>query len=314
MSLINTILKEVTQESNSEVILTSDDMLFHGTGEDFPPNNLRGGGDDVLWTTTSSLIAQTYIPVAGSTTYASTKWFTKPHKSNHAQKMQKQLGIEFTDVTYNNEQPTSWKTPKVFRFKPEEKYNEKLRQLTKGETDRTVLTHLYKKHIDIDKLKNEYVNEQLSKLGYTPENKDDYTKNHKWVLKTSGDEILPYSYRKAGKLFILKPKQPLRLFDLTEGESRDSDLMDLDYHKYDMFQDKEDEGYDGIKITDFAQVDQQGNVGHTSYGLFKSSLSKIKIFDIIKVHHPDDFGKRSWELRTRHSKEYEQYLNIHGAN
>lgn len=308
MSIIKSLLKEFEQKDKKTVILTPDDTLFHGTGEDFPPNKLSRGGDGVLWTTTSSLIAQTYIPVAGSTSFISTRWFTKPHKSNHAQKMQKQLGIEFTDVTYNNEQPTSWKTPTVFRFKPQEKYNEKLRKLAKGETDRAVLTHLYKKHIDIDKLKNEYVNEQLGKLGYSPEDKDDYDMDHRWILKTSGDKILPFSYRKAGRLFILKPQQQLKLFDLTEGESKESDLLDLDYHKYDIFEEKEAEGYDGIKITDFAQVDQAGNVGHLSYGLFAPSLSKIKIFDIIKVHHPDDFGERSWNLRTRHSKEYEDYL------
>lgn len=327
MSLIKRILKEYEQVSPTEIRLSTKDTLFHATVEDFSADKLDTGGyDNVLWTTDSSLIASTYIPVSGSMSYTHTDMFIKPSRSGHSENMQKQLGIEFKNVEFQHNQPVSWSRPKVFSFKKEHEHNEKLFEKVKELTSQIQTTDDYdkkkelrsqyeeinKQFHDIDKLKREYVNNKLKALGYSPSREDDYSLNHRWEIKTSGSgDIYPANYRAEGRLFILKPKTTLRIFDLTRGGEVEGDMTDLDYHKHNIFQIAEEKGYDGVKINDFAQTEGEGNVGHTSIGLFKDTIKKMNVFDIIKAYHPEpeDFRNRVWELRTSKSKEYEEYLN-----
>ena len=318
MSLTRLLLKEWSQKSETEVILTPDDTLFHGTVEDFEPENISTGGyDNILWTTTSSLIAQTYIPDSSSSTLINTQYFFRPKQHDE---YAEQLGIVFKDVEWEGREAKSWKIPDAFKFPEAYKKNEenyaKARKLTKrieATDDPEEKNRLRKERdklsfFDIDKLKAEYVNNKLSALGYEPRRKDSYRNEHSWELKTKNGKIMPASYKSEGRLFILKPKTNLLLFDYTYAEEREPDLMNVDYHEHGLFRKVEKKGYDGIKITDFAQVEDRGNVGHMSYGIFKDSISKLKIYEVIKAYHPDDFEERSWKLRTRHSKEYEEFL------
>ena len=306
---LKTLLKEFKQVSEDELILTPKDRLFHGTVEEFEPEQLRGGGyDNVLWTTTSSLVAQTYIPVSPSEIFVSTKSFIRPNKG--FEREQAQLDIVFKDVKYDEyNRLRSYTPPPVLTFPDVQRRNDQIWKRISATNERQEKDKIVEDLVDIEKLSMDYVNDKLKELGYEPHQKSNYNEDHQWRLKISGFEIMPADYRVEGRLFILEPKQDLKLYDLTFSEKREPDLTDTDYHLIDLFERKQKEGYDGIKITDFAQVETQGNVGHFSYGIFKSAIKKLNIFDIIKVVHPDDFSERSWKKRTIDSKEYEDYLN-----
>ena len=98
---------------------------------------------------------------------------------------------------------------------------------------------------------------------------------------------MPADYQMRGKLFILIPDQDLNVYDMTYGGSIDGDLTDLDYHKTDFFDKLKQKGYDGVKINDFAQSNDQGNFGHTSIGLFKQALPKVHREVVQDVVHHD---------------------------
>jgi hypothetical protein len=82
--------------------------------------------------------------------------------------------------------------------------------------------------------------------------------------------------------------------DISTGEG---DLMDVQYHRHDMFQKAKQDGYDGIKIDDFAQLEEYGNFGHASIGLFYKD--KIRIKKIIDASHPEEGA-----FKNQYSKEY----------
>jgi len=100
-------------------------------------------------------------------------------------------------------------------------------------------------------------------------------------------------------LFVLEVISPLRILDISEGEG---DLLNLQYHKLDSFQQAKQDGYDGVKIDDFAQSETFGNYGHSSIGLFNKD--KIKIKKVIDASHPDE-----GESREMHSNAYKSSLN-----
>jgi hypothetical protein len=112
-----------------------------------------------------------------------------------------------------------------------------------------------------------------------------------------------------GRIFILKALEPIKIYDHTFGGEREGDLLDLDYHKINIFRSAEREGYDGIKINDFAQSEIWGNLGHTSIGLFDSSLSKFRWVTIPATNYDwedhDDFRRAT-------TPEYESLVRILG--
>jgi hypothetical protein len=319
MGIIKYILKEYRQESDNILYLTKDDVLFHGTGEDFLSDELTVGGyDKVLWTSTSSLVAQTYIPNSAGTYMLSTQTLSQAPRTQNDQstlELQRQLGIDYNDVQYDSYgRRSSHTTPKIFTttFKKEYDFNQSIRQKIRDggrNLSREELNELYDQLINTELLHNEFVNDKLqNEYGYKPFSKDSYNENYHWKINVQGNTIIKADEQLSGRLFVLKPKEDLKLFDMSLAESREPDLTDVDYHNINIFRKLEDGGFDGVKITDFAQVEKHGNVGHYSYGIFKNSISKLKIYTIIKAYHPKDFGERSWEMRTQHSKEYEQYL------
>lgn len=252
--------------------------LFHATGEPFNDNELRGGGyDNIIWTTTESAISQTYIPIAGVISHMSTENFIMPSKDSAVINLQKQMGLEFTDVEWKGFRAYSYRVLKT-----------PFADIDKAYWEDRENTDPKKPYINFEKMKLERVNKFIEdNLGYKPEREDSYGQNHSWVFKESHGEILPADYRKKGRLFILIPTQDLKIFDMTLGGSVEGDLTDLDYHKIDLFGQVEKKGYDGIKINDFAQSNDQGNFGHHSVGLFPRTLSKLTKEIIPDVIHHD---------------------------
>lgn len=154
----------------------------------------------------------------------------------------------------------------------------------------------------------ETINKALRELGYEPTESYGSDNDYTWDLKMShnadGDIILPADYRANGRLLIIKPKEDLRIFDYA-GDN-DGDLMDLDYHKLELFKKVEADGYDGIRINDFAQIENVGNFGHESIGLFKSTIPKLDIKSIPAVH-PTNFYNNHMNTGDYESKEYKEY-------
>jgi hypothetical protein len=260
--------------------------LFHSSGEPFDEKDLRGGGyDGMVWTTTDSAISQTYIPVAGSSMYMSTRNFLDPSRDQSIIGVQKAIGLEYDDITWRGNRAESYRTIKN-PFEDIERDSDS-----------------YYRSIP---LKNKVINDYLMNvLGYKPTSQD-YDNNFQWKLKMDGNSIMPANFQLKGKLFILIPNQDLNIYDMTYGGSIEGDLTDLDYHKTDFFDKLEQKGYDGVKINDFAQSNDQGNFGHTSIGLFKQALPKVDkevVQDV--VHHDLEPLNRDYR-----SPEYKKHRGI----
>lgn len=149
-------------------------------------------------------------------------------------------------------------------------------------------------------IKNQYVNQKLKELGYEPLEKG-YEENYQWKLKKSENEILPGDYRRKGQLYIIKPKRKMKLYDMAMGN--EPDLTERQYHELDTFDWAMQNGYDGVKINDFAQTESHGNIGHISYGFFKNAIKDLEMTAINDVVHPK-------ELNGPHSEEYKKYAGI----
>jgi hypothetical protein len=78
-------------------------------------------------------------------------------------------------------------------------------------------------------------------------------------------------------------------------------LTDPDYHKVNQFRKLEEEGYDGVKINDFAQVQDWGNIGHRSIGVFAKSIGKLQ-WEVITASHP------VYDINKMTTPEYDAYL------
>lgn len=290
--------------SPTELIIDKGTKLFHGTIENFDVRNIRPSGyDNVFWTVDNPAIAQTYIPKAGLTLHTSTKFIARPSKDDLTRKIQKALGIEYDydDVKFKGNQAVSYPIPKLFqqlRKKSDEldkKANNlytELRIIKNKIADNKVIEnekeliqkyHTLKdkydkaneisKKYDSEKIINNYINEKLiNEWGYTPIGKEEYNKNYQWKLISDNNPLEKADYSAQGRLLILTPQRDLKIIDTTHGGTREGDLTDVDYHRHDWFEQAQERGYDGIKINDFAQSEDQGNFGHTSYGLFKDTL------------------------------------------
>lgn len=275
-----------------DLIIKKGTELFHATGEPFEEKDLKGGGyDGLIWTTTDSSIAQTYIPVAPSEWFVSTESFLRPNENKELIALQKNMGIEFDDITWKGGRAQSYtviQNPFTALEKEEDKPDSN--------------------YLDIQRKKFDYVNNFLSNtLGYKPSTPDKYG-DHGWKLKVSNGEVMPADFRFKGRLFILVPNVDLKIYDMTDGETIEGDLTDVQYHSHKVFAMAKERGFDGVKINDFAQSNDQGNFGHTSIGIFPKSLSKMHkevVQDVI--HHDLDshYQSRDWK-----SPEYKKHRNI----
>ncbi len=334
---INYIINEAIKNiSDNEIIVEKGTPLFHGTLEPFEKLKLRGGGfDNMIWTTSNSVIAQTYIPRAGSEYMLQSKSIANPTDDDGIKRIQKQFGIEYSDVEYEHHRPISYKEAPIFEkkskeiyklekydyslYKKEQEFKKKADDFKNPElTDEFFkkwehIENLRKKISDklrnnnLEKYKNDYVNEKLKALGYKPKNTEDkYINNYYWrILLDKNYQIAPANFNAKGRLFILKPKRDLKIYDTTNKERIDPDLLNKDYYRFDWFEAAKKKGYDGIKINDFAQTEKMGNMGHTSIGLFPETIKDIEI-ETIPASHPDitqHYSTNNWD-----SPEYEKHI------
>jgi hypothetical protein len=196
---------------------------------------VRGGGyDKVFWTSEDSSIAQTYIPVSGSFMYLSSSSLSQPSTQETTRKMQKQIGINYTNIENRGNTVTSYKEADVFEKISDYYYNvrdrlfklENLLKKTKGERyekwesltweekgewakKEYKIEEQIKKETEnyhkskIEKIKNEFVNKKLEKLGYKPIDDFDRDGNYNWKIKIEDNKIMPENYRMKGRLLII---------------------------------------------------------------------------------------------------------------
>lgn len=258
---------EPTVQKGRDLILPAGSTLFHGSIEEFEESQLEVGGyDQILWTTDDKYgpaMAQSYIPVSGGSLYTTPKHIQYPSDNPTTQQIQRQLGI-FYDyetpgrITWGTGgRADSWPMPK----KPDGS------------------------QWGFEELSVELVDKMLREHGWEPKDGGSKTSPdwNTYEFRIHDDKILPTGGKATGRLFILKTQQPLKIYNYAGG--REGDLMDVDYHKIDLFRSVEQAGYDGIKINDFAQIDNWGNVGHQAIGIFAPSIPKLK-WSTIPAQHP----------------------------
>ncbi len=270
----------------------------------------------------------------------------KYHEGDRATQRQLGVIYDYDEVEFDEmNKPKSWRTPEHWKeasdaayiwsethYKMSEEIKAKKLKLTEMESEASedLESSIDKLYDEIYKLEAKYeedskdywtkgdskraeyetINKALRELGYKPRN-DANDNNYEWDLKMGSGKnknsgILPANFRESGRLIILKPKEDLRIYDFTLGGKTEGDLMDLDYHKIDLFRKVEKKGYDGIKINDFAQIEGEGNFGHRSIGLFKSAIPKLDVISI-PAEHPENFADNHRMSGDYESKEYKAY-------
>lgn len=329
-----TLVEAIKQINNHELIVESGTELYHGTIEPFDIKNISVGGyDKILWTSISPMIAQTYIPTSSSSYHISTDSVVRPSLDPSIIKIQKLVGINYEQSSFESQDNRiiSYMPASIFKTindKENELYNQyaaankKFEQIKPILTNNELLDTLTDEQFDeYDKIESEMlrlqdiyynyksetekrklVNNKLEHLGYKP-TKIESDQNHSWTLNYNDGTILKPNERSQGRLFIIKPQRDLKIYDNTDGGNTEGDLTDVEYHNLDLFRQVEKEGYDGIKINDFAQSDDYGNVGHISIGLFKHTIRDLKIQEISAQHQ--DIRKHGWN-------DSPEYLNFKG--
>jgi len=277
----------------SDITLPVGTKLYRGIGEDvIHPHS--AGFDGCLWVTQSQTIARTYIPTAPGKVYISLSCLcSAPDKRSSTADYQKQLGFEYTDINYKDYTQAQSYTPPVIQqeLMKDTPYPDKK---DFPDFDSKNYRHPYyeasdKWHKEQDKRFKQWVKDRLKELGYEPNSENSYDSGY--ILKTKHinghDTILP-NKNVEGTIITFENLEPLKIFDMTEGGKKDGDLMDPDYRKLDTFKKLTEAGYDGVKISDFAQVEGHGNVGHTSIGIFPAAISKVKEVNRELTIHPED--------------------------
>lgn len=269
-------------DSDFELTLPKGHVLFHATGEEFDPGTLKPGAyDGVIWTAEDSAISQMYIPASGSTWYTRLGNLMRPSESKTIRNLQRKLGIEYdySDIKFERGTPMSWSIPDAFAGMSNKEREDFFRERMK------------------------------SVLGYETDGDGDGDRFDPYEIKTHKDEVMPADWKMKGRLFVIEVQEPLKIYDLTMGGRTEGDLMDLEYNKIDLFRAKEEAGYDGIKINDFAQSETMGNMGHRSIGIFPGSINKCTWEVVPDVVHPTDLD-HMWQDRDWTSDEYREYKRL----
>jgi len=245
--------------------------LFHGTIESID-GDLRGGGyDGVFWTAESPAVAQNYIPAAGGTiTFAmpyDLNEMITPGQDDVAEYVCEQLGYEYK--IYDKDQ---YGRVRSWSWKD-------------GKSPRM----------------KEVVDYLTNVLGYNF--KDERYIQIKTKYEGGKQTLLPADYKATGKLFMLMNRGDLKIFDYSQ---HNDDLMDPQYHHLSVFKMLEQQGYDGIKISDYTNSKTWGTVGHTSIGLFPSGLKKVKHIDIPATNF--DWNENVEDkISVQETKEFKEY-------
>ena len=255
-------------KNEDDIVLPTGTKLYHGTVEKFDHEEISTGGyDNVFWTCDDPMIAKTYIPVAGATSITSTRAIAAPSTDSNLITIQKAIGIDYDQSTFET------KGPSVTSYRPAEVFNSD--EFRQGQ------------YIIDEDVKADYVNKKIPEvLGYQPEHGSFNGGWTTWRFRWDLGRLMGPEERVEGRLFTLTLNRNFRIWDKTAGGSIEGDLMDVDYHKISLFRAIEEKGYDGIKINDFCQSHDMGNLGHRAIGLFGGSLKDITIKSS-KAHHED---------------------------
>jgi len=281
--------------------------LFHGTGEPFDVRDIRPGGyDQIFWTTDNETLSKYYIPVVGGYFIGEdpegiTRNILK-QKDPWYTVAKKQLGISDNIIRAMYEKVKKINDVNLHWYKEEKRlqkiYNELEKEWDKDPHNEEKYKELKgvldawtkaednfraSPYVDMHKKLEKLVEVKMKKFGY--ETSGDYGKYKRVIFNPDdSNELFPADYQTEGKLITIIPKRDLKLYDYAQG--RDPDLTDVDYHKHHIFDMAKEKGYDGIVITDFAQSEKHGNLGHISYGLFKDTLKDVDIKSKQKQVHP----------------------------
>ena len=278
-----TLLK-TSSEKTASLTLQPGLKLYRGTGEQGIRNVLNTSSvDRCLWLAPEKVVARSYIPVSGIRMNTNLDQLIHPPRVKGAgSDIQEQLGISYANVTYDNNGLRSYQYPPILG----QLMKDKPRPERSDYEDANLYYH------DADKWRQEqqtlfkaHVREKLRDLGYEPSG--DYDDYELKLGFEGGKEVLLPNKNQIGKLFTFEVIQPVKVYDLAEDS--DGDLQDPDYRKLGLFKNLESKGYDGVRINDFAQVHGEGNIGHTSIGLFKSGLGKVHVVEEVDSAHPEDF-------------------------
>lgn len=214
-------------------------VLFHGTCEPIIGPLHSRTHDGLLWTADNPVIAQEYIPASGGSMACSKPYSyefdsrPRPTEGNSLYLVSKQMtGSEVTDIQRDS----------------------------RGD----LMSWCFPKGWPTNGEIIDYIEKQL---GY------EFNGNGSVWLKTrfeGGKEVFkPASWKVPGEVYMTL-SDGLNLLDLRRGT--EGDLSDPDHRRYHLFQKAADEGYDGVIINDFAQVEAFGNYGHVAYGLNSKGL------------------------------------------
>ena len=252
---------------SNQLVISSGFILYHGTLEEFDFLTPRVNNyDKVFWTTEYKQIAKAYIPIAGAQLLTSTNNIAYPSLNEEVVKVQKKIGIDYDSSTFKIEgyRVTSYRVAPVF------------------------CSALYMNNLNSQEEKFKYVNQKMVEMFDNEKNIRSYSDGHvSWRILLINGEPASINERETGKLLTIEVLSDLKVFDMTFGGKIDGDLTDVDYHKVPVFRKAEESGYDAIKINDYAQSHNKGNYGHTSVGIFKGSLNKIKVINVEDAKHED---------------------------
>lgn len=241
--------------------------LFHGTAEPFDGAPAPGGYDGVLWTASSSTIAQSYIPASGSSScYSFSKAadeLVPPDKHSTSWALAQQMGYD-ADVVYD-----AIGRAQTWRMRP--------RLVRHGE-----------------------IHDYVRSLGYEPSSSGvAWLKNELVRIPDAAGQMKPtFQFRRAdwnmqGRLFILSGFRSMRFANIAEAEG---DLTNVQYHELGLFRELEAQGFDGVVINDFAQTENWGNLGHLAFGFFAAAARRLSFTSIPAIRY--EFGPQPSDLNA----------------
>lgn len=268
----NTKIKNFISSYKSKEELEKD-LHFHGTSVK-NINKLITGGDNILWTSDSIQISQNYISDFSNL-------------------------IIYNDISAENRISDSF--DKIF---PTNKFDllklEIMGYEVKGEKD----------EYDNFKSYSVFKNEERVNIPTTHDfelfmsNNGYFKEDNKYKIKISYSEnkikLINGKEKKQGELFLIKGISKLNILDISLDES---DLLNKQYTKYELFSKLNEYGYDGIKINDFLNSDYYGNLEHISIGLTKEALKKVEYISI-------DCEKFDWSKEIKFNKYLSNDINL----
>lgn len=218
----------------------ADGLHFHASGTSWKDVLPRPGRyDQCFWTAENALIAQTYISEWPCTAHI------KFHESDFGKRvtprdhliwdLAKQLGADAQILAADPcDRPTSWR-------------------------------------YDGNEVTYQHVIDWLATLGYEY---NESIPNRSYTVKLDSANqyhILPAKARPQGRLVIIDPLPGMNIKDFALDEG---DLTDLQYHKVDEIEQAFLSDADCVRINDFCQSSEFGNVGHISYGYSAKAIAQ----------------------------------------